>query len=353
MSTLASSDADSTAVSFWITDHTDSYFNYSQEKLTAGEPPTRFLLSYSVKDTLMLQRLNLFLMIIYPIFGILIGLLNGMTIAAFLKYKQLRTTTNTLLMSLTVSDALLAIPLMTIKYMRYISTDNLFRCLLIYSYISQNLSLIMSLISFLLISIERWFAVVFPFKFKTKVTLQRTRAVVICAWIYGILVVTVMCAYYIAQKPVSFLRRGFQANEVFPTAMMIIFFQGHPAFCAIASTCLFIHIYIILHKRNIQIAPMQPRSVVEQTTRKTTKLTAIILGTFLICWLPFTLVSYTAERFLLQPAGRVVYSLLFCLVTANSFMNFFIYAGRNKTFRKAYAGLILRKTQISTADSAL
>ena len=78
-------------------------------------------------------------------------------------------------------------------------------------------------------------------------------------------------------------------------------------------------------------------------TRRTTKMMAFVLGSIVLCWLPFTAVS-TISTFIPDEKHTIslktVFLITLLILYANSFLNPLIYAWRSPLFRKAYATLL-------------
>ena len=167
--------------------------------------------------------------VIYPIVGLLVVFNNSLIIGAVIRYKYLRTSTNIIIVSLAFADLLISPSLFFMRIRDYGNITSEFSLKLMLSILGaiHNTSVVMSLINFMMLSIERWIAVVFPLKFKVLGTVKNTIFVVIMAWLYGASISSIVTAYYTWQKPLSFFQKPYFFINLVPRVWFIIIAQMH------------------------------------------------------------------------------------------------------------------------------
>ena len=93
-------------------------------------------------------------------------------------------------------------------------------------------------------------------------------------------------------------------------------------------------IHVADHDRNIQ-------NNTQGLDNKVNKMMTLVLGAFLICWTPYSIINIIVGFVNKLPTWLdIMYKLSLTLLYSNSFMNPIIYGWRNRCFREAFKKLL-------------
>lgn len=253
---------------------------------------------------------------------------NLLTVICIFKYPTLRNYTNMFVASLASGDIaygmLALIPTIMAKFSNYASRSH---CILILS--ANFCSAYLSLSNLTLLSIERYIAVIMPFKYDIYITKQTTSAAILLSWL-GNTLLTVIISFYTERENVTVC--SFQ--NLYPKWInSFIFITG---FLYITTTIFFyVKVMWIARKQLRAIGPSTKTNSSEADEINKAKMMMLIFGFFICCYFP-VLVSKVVE-YMYNSHER--YSVLKCLSTffikINYFTNFFVYNICSKQFRKA------------------
>lgn len=199
-------------------------------------------------------------------------------------------------------------------------------------------SVIASVQHLALLSIERYIAIKYPYKYVEIVTKRRLTSTVIFAWSTSAFL-TVLTAMY----SVNNLFNSFFRNFIMVGSISILIF------CQIA-------VYLEARKQVRKIKAQQISVEAKEMFLKDKKAlhtTTIVIGIVLLSYVPLItfrlvlkpLLSSPAMKFVLESGVR---SLLLC----NSVCNPLIYCARNREFRRAFERLLLRQSQVQSLGTS-
>lgn len=310
--------------------------------------------------------------ICYALTG-LIGLLgNTLVIFAIVNFPRMRSITNWFLLSLACADLLLVLICIPVKCAGlYSYTWNLggFLCTFV-AYI-QNVSMICSILTLTVMSIERFLAILFPLKARYICTMRHTRVVIVAIWLWSFLMAvpvifgkkikkvgTDRIAYWCI---LQFSPTHFKLYELY---MFVIMFVIPVLVMAVSYTMISIEIYRIVSNRAMmrsgsecQYTCTERGSTVRQSVNSTKKPPAahdddaktrkqvilmliIVVVLFALCWGPI-LINNVLVAFgilndihmgFLKPM-RTAFSLM---SYANSCVNPIVYGFMSKNFRDTF-----------------
>ena len=186
----------------------------------------------------------------------------------------------------------------------------------------------------LLLSIDRFFAVVTPLRYRAKVTSKRVCVVFFTCWIY----------FLLFGFAFSLLRKHF--------ALMGTLFN-------VQIFCIFICIVVInvltlyrFHKYSHSIEALDdqhagvPRQMILQRERTVSKAIAIVISAFLLCFIPWFVVQmtlyicFTCNSSLLM----LVHFIAAAVIYANSAINPFLYAWRLPKYKQTFKHILKMRT---------
>jgi len=185
----------------------------------------------------------------------------------------------------------------------------------------------------LTLSIERFVAMKYTFRYVTIVTKSRLKIAVVGSWV-------------IACFP-AILRSLSERFEITTRVVTILF-----AYCSI-SLILFCHLSVYFvtrrHEKRIKCEQVPPQAAADfAKEKKALRTTRVITITLLVCFLPMN-VYYISLHVFLKRSSHIVNALtlshpvFLSVFSLNSLCNPIIYCFRNKTFRKTCKALLKLK----------
>uniref|UniRef100_A0A3Q3L490 G-protein coupled receptors family 1 profile domain-containing protein n=1 Tax=Mastacembelus armatus TaxID=205130 RepID=A0A3Q3L490_9TELE len=253
---------------------------------------------------------------------------NLLVIISIIYFKQLHTPTNSLVLSLAVTDLLVGVlvyPLtmeFSISSCRY--NNGLF-CKVSSFDITLCTSSIMNLCC---ISIDRYYAVCQPLTYRTKINHYAVVVMILVSWTVSV----------ITGNAFSFAEVETHSVNVTANIMSFIFVFYLPV---IIMLCIYLKILLVAQRQARSIQNTKSGATVSKMERKATKTLAIVMGVFLMCWFPFFF-CVTFLSFIMSIPVAVLETLNW-LVFSNSMLNPFIYAFFYSWFRSAFKMIISGK----------
>ena len=278
---------------------------------------------------------------------------NSLVIIIHSKSQNIRGT-DRLITGLAVADLLCSIfltPVPTASRLSYDWVGNMY-CKLVFSNVFVWIPFIASMYTLCMISMERFFAIVYPFVYRAKVTPSRIKFVFIPIWLSAIMINI----------------GSFVVNAVHPeSCQCVVHFSGLFG-KMLQGVVLFLFEYVIpiglmlfAHVRTIRELHTEARALksirVESTCLTLNLLQArervlqmlfVVVMTFIICWTPdqfcylFYSIGILDDDFLHSP----LYMTFLLLAYVNSCANPFIYTARNPEFRHALKVLFRKAARV-------
>lgn len=161
----------------------------------------------------------------YGLTGI-VGLIgNILVIFAIVKFPRMRTVTNMFLLSLSSADLLLVlvcVPIKGVAFFSYSWTMGEFLCKLV-SYM-QNVSMICSVMTLTVMSIERFMAILFPLKAMYFCTMRHARIVILVVWFFSF-IMGLPILFGKIHKEVGIYRKGYWCIKEFSRQEYFILYE--------------------------------------------------------------------------------------------------------------------------------
>ena len=303
---------------------------------------------------------------------------NCLVIGAILRYRRLRTITNYFIISLAISDLLIAALSMpfrihhTLKKLIWnlgikvcefwVFVDLLCSCASI-----TNLSLI---------SIDRFLALTFPLSYRGIMTKTRGIAAIAFVWAYSGVIASLSFTKWSENATTIATKECLKSDKYYyifaitagfflPLTILVINYSlvFRVAFIQ-AKKVQFIKLTAMElaesrenHNQAVDSRPSvasvgrierkKRRSIIREL--KATKTLAIVIGTFIVCWLPFFIIMLTIQFYpkslaTLHPSAQkfVAAAFAYVLPLLNSAVNPIIYSSFNSDFRLAFKDIFLR-----------
>ncbi|XP_028406025.1 octopamine receptor 1-like [Dendronephthya gigantea] len=286
---------------------------------------------------------------------------NILVCIAVYKFRQLQTTTNIALVSLAVTDILM-VYVITLHAIMVIQGRWTFGNALCKVTGSVGLTLnLMSLLHLAYISLDRFIAIIKPFRYQVWITKQRVIKAMFLMWFIAILLLNGPWGDFEYRANVFGCLNGVKRGEFkLSTFIMLIVFVSLPS-----AFILFTQIWVCnvardharkMNKQqtNLRISYSEPSPPVmsrEKETRYSRKTTAetkykremksvktfgILVGCFLVCYIPFYTVATLRSFNGLNSVQSSILTTVTWIAFVNSAMNPILYSLRHRQFKTAF-----------------
>lgn len=248
---------------------------------------------------------------------------NFIVIASFYTFRDLRTKCNFFIISLAISDVLVALIAMPFWLTLQLTQNEWIydKRLKTFWDCMDILCGTASIMNLTAVSFDRQLAITSPFTYPKILTTRRAVCIICFVWCYA---ATVSCSVLI-QSP----------EHKWP-------YPNYLWFVSIVSFFLPLVIMLVMYARIYLVARYQARRIGRNyaTDIKAAKTIAVVIGGFVICWLPFFIVvlSYANEK----NVPLSFFNVAKWLEYLNSCLNPLIYTCLNRTYRNAFKKLFRR-----------
>lgn len=262
---------------------------------------------------------------------------NILVIMSVIYFKQLKSPTNYLILSLALADLLVGILVYPLSMAFSLSSCMYHEELFCKIRASFDITLsTCSILHLCCISVDRYYAVCQPLTYESKITNCWVAIMILVSWVISVLI------------GISILIGGLDNDKCEERCFIDVFLENTVG--PILSFYLPVVIMLSIYLKIFLVAQRHVRSIqsttgvanVSKMQRKATKTLAIVLGAFLLCWTPFFLCITFAPFTYLSIPVPVIESLNW-LTLANSMLNPFIYAFFYNRFRVAFKMIISGK----------
>ncbi|XP_055954384.1 QRFP-like peptide receptor [Patella vulgata] len=291
---------------------------------------------------------------------------NSLVLLIIYLNKKMRTTTNVLILNLAVSDLMVGVFCMWVHVGNQMTSEWIFGDIVckVNTFI-QVLALTSSVLTLTVISVERFMAIVFPFKAKWSPWV--TGGIVIVDWLAAIAVAAPHLAVRHQHEQIWKDRHEVWCEEVwdkyYKDEKCTSYEPGKIIYYVIEATVMYflpILIMIVAYtvisvKLLIRKAPgaviSATASAQERAKRKVIKMLVAVLVVFIVCWTPQQVILLW-DLFRAKPPDYVQPLKYMALYIAyfNSAMNPILYGGFNENFRKgfseAFRCLLIRRKNV-------
>ncbi|XP_041724898.2 trace amine-associated receptor 6-like [Coregonus clupeaformis] len=250
----------------------------------------------SCRKALLSTSIYITLYIFFSLISAVTVFLNILVIISISHFKQLHTPTNLLILSLAVSDllvGLIVIPVTTVALMESCWDFGLYFCVFFFYFTCLCASL--SLGSLVLISIDRYVAVCDPLLYHSKITITRMMCCISINWCFCIIYEAAIAKNVVnVQVPSRCLKECLIVEELNWIKIIGLLFSMFVP-CSIIIT-LYCNIFVVARSQARKVFSKEAASVsgvktvqANKSEKKAAKTLAIVVFTFLSCWIPFQL----------------------------------------------------------------
>ena len=278
---------------------------------------------------------------------------------AFHKFRNLRTASNNILVSLSIADGLLAIPLILDIIQLCLKYSNVGQCPSILKEVVGTVTLFLLSVIVLhltLMSSERFIAIKFALRYQVIVTKRRARIVSIAMWLWALVVIVAFpeVLQRATGKDFKKLRRQMRANN---NTSQVLHIKWHLVFQAVSMflvplliiLCSYTYIFIVSYKQR-QLVREQCREIPGMPTvehhMKGARTLAIVVALCLLSIIALLVVtslrifrgkSLGGCRHRMLLLQNIVYDVAMFL---NAICNPLIYGWKNEEFRNAFRKML-------------
>lgn len=251
---------------------------------------------------------------------------NCIVCASFYTFRDLRTICNYFIISLAVSDILVAIlgmPFWLILQLTDLSNQQIIKGKLNLFWQCMDIFFgTASIMNLAAVSADRHVAITAPYSYPYIMTSSKALVVLSFAWIYAVGVSSLRLLEDEWPKPGGYQYFVFIASFGLPLLFMI---------------AMYTRIYIVARHQARRIG----RNRNYTTDIKAAKTIAVVIGAFVFCWLPF-FISVLGYIYTTEFYPIIIYRCVKWLEYLNSCLNPILYTCLNKTYRRAFRRLFTR-----------
>uniref|UniRef100_A0A8C4IXC5 G-protein coupled receptors family 1 profile domain-containing protein n=1 Tax=Dicentrarchus labrax TaxID=13489 RepID=A0A8C4IXC5_DICLA len=263
---------------------------------------------------------------------------NFLVVLSITYFKQLQSPTNSFVMSLAVADCLVGLLVMPYSMIRTIEGCWYFGVLFCRLHSSLDVMLCTASIFHLsCIAFDRYYAVCNPLLYSLKMSRSRVALLIVVCWAVPMLISfgPIMLDLHIAGVDVLLPEDVcvFLVNRIYAVMASLVAFYLPMAIMLVAYWKIFKAAK--RQARQINSSKKQRHRNTMKRERKAAKTLGIIMGVFLIFWMPFFTVNIV-DPFIEYSTEVVVWDIFLWLGYINSSLNPFLYGLFNRSFRRAF-----------------
>ncbi|XP_074637820.1 allatostatin-A receptor-like [Acropora palmata] len=205
-----------------------------------------------------------------------------------------------------------------------------------------------SVFSLVAISVERYFAVVHPYKTRGKLTTKKLHYVILACWVVAIVFNLPLFFIINYNEKIDFCTEYWPEEwmaKAYSSSWLVLF--------GVIPIALMTALYVRVIRRlwiKPQDGPRVTQAAVLKSRKRVTKMVIMVSAVYAITWFPVLIIYMLNYYYKDQHYGNVTYVIAIVIVTFNSCVNPFVYAFCNGRFRshlkKLFAFTCLKANQI-------
>ncbi|XP_028993618.1 trace amine-associated receptor 13c-like [Betta splendens] len=264
--------------------------------------------------------------------------LNLLVIVSISHFKQLRTSTNFLILSLAVSDFLVGLNMLhQINLVNgcWLFNDHMCTLYFVVDWLGPSTSTGIMV----LISVDRYVAICHPLHYSTKITPKRVQACVLLCWFWSLVYVSIRMKDELQQpgrfkscdgecvcyNSVIYQLMDFIITFLLPITIIVVLYIRVFVVAVAQARAMRSHIAAFSHHRSVS-------ATTTKSELKAARTLGIVIVVFIICMFPYFCVTVTGEDAVVSASSA---SFLLFLYDSNSCFNPLLYACFYPWFRKS------------------
>ena len=261
---------------------------------------------------------------------------NLLTIICCIRYHQLRTCTNAIIVSLATSDFLFGwLTILPGIWLRALDNySDKFFCLFLMTI--SLASFLISLSNLTLLSFERYIAICRPFRYNIWITYRTTALSIASCWLVTLFLMLLLILFNKWTEELPCVN-----GDIIPYWLNSIILAITISTFVMSFWCYF-RVMLVVKKQSqtVQSSTAGNCPVIGQVEMKKTIMMMIMFGLYLVFLLPVTFLKLAETRLPFSRNFATAKCLLVTLIKINCFTNFLVYNICNKLFRKAILHLL-------------
>lgn len=267
--------------------------------------------------------------------AVIVTVSNLLVIICFVVWRPLRSAYNAITVSLAVTDMIVGSIMTPWAIVAHsLTTSDFITC---FAFIFSDMCVVSgSLLHILALTVERYLAISCPFWYQAHVTRWKVMSVIVCIWVLSfatgfLAIINVKYDPVTCWVNVHMVYHALRYSVPFVTLTLAI-------------VILYVKIMLVVRRHinsinDVSITQNSEGYSPNASNRKMLKTIGLVLGVFLISWLPFHIL-HVVNLFI---SNDILLGLEFCsyiLTTGNSAMNPIIYFFYNRTYREAFLSIV-------------
>lgn len=290
----------------------------------------------------------------------LVGIIgNSLIVYSVVHFRRMKSLSNVFLASLATADLILIIFCVPVKFAQLFSytwTFGKFLCIFVH-YI-QNLSAICSVYTLTAMSIERYYAIMYPVECRYICTMSQTKRIIILTWLGSIIMAMPVLWTQILMEVGDDEHRGYWcvrdwANQIGWKSYEIYMLTIILIVPLIIMTYSYAHIcnklWSEMHNRKSTFPLSQPAVYIDASANKMSqviKMLIVVVVIFVLCWSPILIIN-VLTAFAIMPSlnyGHVkaIRTTFHLFSYANSCVNPIIYGFMSRNFRASFRAALVK-----------